>query len=225
MKTSKFLILITSLAFAFSSCSTEENLTVQDKSPQLLKSFKVKKDVSGKYYLDFDLNDGTKVDEVYDAASETNQIYLYSSNGVSERKVTKEFGINNSKLKIGFVDTNTDKKPSITILDDDIAFAKNNSNMLSSYSIEKNDDGTYQLDFSVAKGVNVDFVYNEANETYEVHLQRGKSNGSDFSRNFIKEEDKALKIDFVNHSNNRAKSELYEAPRKPRVVIDTFSEF
>lgn len=221
MRKTKILAILSAVALVFSACSSEETTTLTEKSPQLLKSFKVKKDALGKYYLDYDLKDDAKIDKIYDASTSTNQIYLYSSDVATERKLSEEFGLTDSKLRIGFVDTNSDKSPSITITDDNISLAKGSAEELVSYEIAGNEDGTYQLDFTVASNVNVDFVYNDEIDAYEIHLQEGKVNETSFSRTFEKENGKSLKIDFVNHFDTvAAKGEYLEAPRKPRVIID-----
>ena len=114
---------------------------------------------------------------------------------------------------------------SISIIDDNIVLAKGKSQGLKSYSVKSVEDGIYKLDFKVSNGISVDFTYNEDIDTYEIHLNNGKSSKKNFTKNFEKEAGKVLKIDFVNHfAIDSAKSGSLEAPRKPRVVIDTFNE-
>ena len=82
----------------------------------------------------------------------------------------------------------------------------------------------YKLDFKVSNGISVDFTYNEDIDTYEIHLDNGKSSKKNFTKNFEKEAGKVLKIDFVNHyAGGTSKSELLEALRKPRIIIDDFN--
>ena len=224
MRIFKLGVFSTMLSFAIilTSCTSEENaLSTEAPSAELLKSFKVKRDLNGSYFLDFDLKSDAKVDKIYDEVSNTNQIYLYSSNNSSKRKVTEEVSITNSQLKIGFVDTNTDKTPTITITDDNIALAKGNNDALQGYEVTSNEDGTFQLDFSVADGVNVDFTYNNNLEAYEIHLESGKGDNSSYSRTFEKTEGQALKVDFINHVNTSSSKYANKEPvRRPRVVLD-----
>lgn len=215
--------IIASMTIVFSSCSNEENTITEFESPQLLKSFKIKKDARGKYYVDFDLSSNAKIDKIYDSSTESNKIFLYSSDVFTEKSLSEEYNLNNTKLKIDFVDTNVDyNSPSITITDDNISLAKGSSEQLTNYEIMSNEDGSYQLNFSVADNVDVDFVYNDSEKTYEIHLEQGKSNSEDYSRNFIKEEGELLKIDFVNHiTSYSSKSEILEQGiRKPKIIID-----
>ena len=214
------LIAIASMTFVFSSCSSEESAILETENPQLLKSFKVKKDALGKFYLDYDLTNDARVDKVYNPSTRSNQIFLYSSDKVTTKRLSDEFSLKDSQLKIDFVDTNMDNSPSITITDDNIALAKGTAEALTSYEIKSNEDGTYQLDFEVANYVNVDFVYNSHNDVYEIHLQQGKNNGIAFNKTFEKETGKPLKIYFVNHFNYSSKTESEaQAKEKPKVII------
>jgi hypothetical protein len=120
-----------------------------------------------------------------------------------------------------------DRKSNITIEDDNLTLAKNsakNEEMLSEYSIFSNEDGTINLDFIVKNKVSVEFVYNEIENIYEIHLEKGKSNETDFSRSFTKNDGKPLKIDFVNHFSNGNLSKGSDSSkktirRKPRAII------
>lgn len=141
--------------------------------------------------------------------------------------MTEDLQINNDNLKISFVDTNLDKRQSLSVEDDGISFLRKNnkSTNLKSYSIESNEDGTYALDFSVKNNTDVSFVYNESIKTYEVHLENGTGSVKSFSRTLEREEGLALKLDFVNHlSNTSAKSGEAATRRKPRVIIDSFND-
>lgn len=224
MKNLNLLVLAAIIAFVFTSCSSNETMLPEEQSLDLLKSYTIKRDATGAYSLDFDLNDGGKAEKVIDTETKTNQIYLYSSNDQSSTRVTQNLTIEGTQLKVGFVDTTSDKLPQITITDDNPdLLSKSNKEKLNDYSITSNGDGTYGLDFSVKSGVKVDFVYNNDLSTYEIHLENGKSSGKDFSRVLEKEDGKPLKFDFVNHIvNTKAKgSELAVAyvVRKPRSII------
>ena len=122
-------------------------LTNEVPTNKLLKSFTVKKDANGAYSLNFDLNSDAVVDKTYNDYSKTSQFVLYSSNKPGVRNVKEPMSINDSKLQIGFLDTNTDEKPSITIVDDNITFGKGDTEALQSFEISSVDDSAYQLDF------------------------------------------------------------------------------
>ena len=222
MKTLNSLVLFTITILTLSSCATDENLLPEEKPLDLLKSYTVKRDATGAYYLDYDVTNNVKVDNLKDIATNTNQIYLHSSGNESSRKVSEALAIENGELNINFIDANTDKQqPRITIIDDDIILGENtdgNEEMLAEYSITNNANGTFTLDFKVKDKVEADFVYNEKNDTYEVHLEKGNGYESNYSRILKKQIGKPLKFDFVNHTNNRSNTSR-KPRRKPRGVI------
>ena len=219
MKTFNLFALVASITLVFSSCSTNENLLPEEQSVDLLKSYSIKRDANGAYSLDYNLNGNAKTEKVVD--NNINQFYLYSSDSQTSRRATQDLVIDGTELKVGFVDTSSDKLPQITITDDNLALAKNSNKKLKEYSITSNQDGTYNLDFSVNNKVRVDFVYNEEINTYEIHLEEGKSNETSFSRVLEKADGQPLKFDFVNHLDNTEAKGLLEAivGRKPRVII------
>jgi hypothetical protein len=214
------LVLIASLALA--SCSSEDASLPTEPNSKLLKTFKVNRDVTGAYSVDFNVSDHTKVDKVSNSNDYTRQYFLYPATNNTANKISQNLSSDDSKLKIGFVDTQNDNSPSITIIDD-VQFAKKTTNVfkLDSYSIVSNEDGTYGLDFSVKNNTTVSFHYNDEIGTYEIHLENGEGEKESFSRTMIKEDGEALKIDFVNHfTNSNAKNRISRSERKPVIVID-----
>ena len=220
MKKLNLFALLASFALLLSSCSTNETLDSQEESIDLLKSYSINRDANGAYSLDYNLNDDADTESVID--SDINNIYLYASSNQSSRKVTQDLVIEGTQVTVGFVDTNSDNSPEITIIDDNITTLskKSETKMLHEYSVSSNGDGTYTLDFTVNDKVRVDFVFNEEIDTYEIHLEEGKTGELNFSRVLVKEEGKALRFDFVNHIiNTQAKSESFYKESKPRVII------
>jgi len=213
------LLVLVPFTFIFSSCSTNETLLPKEESLDLLKSYTIQRDVSGKYLVDYVLNGNVKVDNVKDLQTNTNEIYLYSTNNESSRKVSHDLlFIDGSQIKVGFVDTNSDKKATISIEDDNSSFKRSEADKLKAYSISSNPDGAYTLDFSVNNEVSVDFVFNEELEIHEIHLEYGKSSETNFSRVLGKQIGKPLKICFVNNktnSNYRATAK----PNRPAIII------
>lgn len=219
MKNFNLFALLASLTLVFSSCSTNETLLPEEQSIDLLKTYTIKKDANGSYSLDYDLNGDAKTEIVVDETTNTNNVYLYSSDNQTSRRATQELVIDGAELKIGFVDTSSDNLPQISIFDDNTTLA---NNKLKDYSISSNLDGTYTLDFSVNSKVRVDFVFNEETKNYEVHLEEGKSKQVNFSRVLEKIDGEPLKFDFVNHlsTNNVAKGgDIISIIRKPRAII------
>jgi hypothetical protein len=152
---------------------------------------------------------------------------LYSSDNSTEKNISQKLPIDYEQLKIGFVDTQSDNTPRITIIDD-IKFARKSNDQikLDSYSVISNEDGTYNLDFTVKENTDVDFVYNEETNTYEVHLKEGKGGNINFSQSLDREKGERLKIDFLNYSskNESAKTEDPKPIRKPIIIIDDGEE-
>ncbi|MCL7764286.1 hypothetical protein MPF19_12740 [Polaribacter sp. Z014] len=229
MKNFNLFALLVSVVLVFSSCSTNETLLQEEQSLDLLKTFTINRDANGGYFLDYNVNGNVKTENVVDDTTNTNYIYLYSSENLLSRKVTQDLTIDGNQLKVGFVDTNSSNQPQITIKDKNASLSKNeNEDMLSEYSISGNEDGTYTLDFTVNSKVKVDFVYNDELNIYEVHLEEGKTDVTTFSKVFDKIDGEALEIDFVNHiliegdtaAKTNSKSYAFTKERRPEVIID-----
>jgi hypothetical protein len=227
MKTIKLLTLTILSTFVFTSCSSNENLPSETSKAKLLKSYKVKRDISGAYSIEYDLEKNTTSEKVINYKTKTNEFHFYESDFGISKRVADELFMDTKKLSISFIESSAHMKSNITILDavpsNDKTNAKNTI-MLSEYSVSKMGSGTFALDFKVKDKVSVDFLYNEVLGVYEIHLEKGKSNGTAFSRNFEKLEGEILRIDFVNHIKNyNAKDQESEgvvvSRRKPRVII------
>jgi hypothetical protein len=226
MKNIKLLSLLFLSAVVLSACSNDENLLTEIEQKSLLKSYKVKRDASGSYSLDYELERDVKSQRVKNLETNVNEFHLYSSDFENSQRQSEELFIDGNRLSIGFIDTRTNNKANITIEDGvalSIKTAAKNAEMLLNYSITGNEDGTFTLDFEVNNQVAVDFVYVEEVGVYEIHLQKGKSDETVFSRNLEKTASEALKIDFVNHldENSSLKDTVSKSyvKRKPRIVI------
>ncbi|MGK0412146.1 MAG: hypothetical protein ACJA1B_000335 [Polaribacter sp.] len=223
MKKIKFLSVMTVIALGITSCSDEDGVLATDQNAKLLKTFKVQRDATGAYSVDFNVSDNTEFDKVLNKNDNTRQYFLYSSDKTTENNISHDLSIKNDQVKIGFVDMQSTKSKSITIIDD-INFARKSSNphRLLSYSVVSNENGLYDLDFTVMENTNVSFVYNDELKIHEVHLRVGTRGEVDFSTSLEKLEGESLKIDFVNHIGNpNAKSYKESLVRKPRVIVDT----
>jgi PBP1b-binding outer membrane lipoprotein LpoB len=219
MKKIKFLTLATILTLVFTSCSNEESLPSEVQNTNLSKTYKLKRDATGAYSVYS--TDNTQIDRVLTEVDNTKLFFLSNGNSQSNKNSSQELLIDNNKLKIGFIDANTNDKQLLTILDDNISLqSKNNNKKLADYSIQGNQDGTYDLDFKVNNNVDVSFVYNEEISTYEIHLEKGKGGVENFSRTLEREDGGVLRVDFVNHINNsNAKSSEESSIRKPIIII------
>ncbi len=225
MKKISLVVFAISASLFLSSCANnEDGLISTDSNAKLLKNFTVKRDASGAYSMDFNVYENTKIDKVSDKNSNSSQFYLYSSDKNSTTKIAEQLVIDDSQLKVGFVDANNNKNiTNVTVFDDNITLAKGNEDLnLKSYSIKINDDGLYDVAFEVKNNVAVNFVRNEKENTFEIHLSSGKGGETNFSRTPEKIEGKPLTIVFVNYVGNPgAKTDDYLTPiRKPVIIIE-----
>ncbi|APG65165.1 hypothetical protein LPB136_07295 [Tenacibaculum todarodis] len=210
------------LFLGLTSCSNNESLDNVELGTQgkLLKSYKLQKDVNGRYSMDYTLNDNTTAEVV--KSNGAKEIYLYAGELTGTKKNSEELSLDNNQLSVDFVE-DSQSKTSFVIEDEDIVLAKGESNIkfLQQHSFFVNkEEQTVELDFKVRKGVNVSFAYNEAEEIYEIHLKEGESKGTTFSKIFSNDGN-PIKIDFVNHLNEFSRSESVSASlvRRPRSII------
>lgn len=208
-------LLVFSIIFA--SCSSNENEILNKTEEKLLQSYTLKRDASGAYSIDFNTTNNTDVSTVRNI-DKSNEIILSETKHKTTTKHSNDFAIENDQLKIGFLEANKGIRTRISIEDENPIFAsKNTTDFLNSYSITKNTDGTFQLNFKVNDNVTTDFVYNEDLETYEVHLAKGEAKQSDFTRTLTTNQEDVLKLDFVNHKYS-GKSQEDQTERKPRII-------
>jgi hypothetical protein len=64
MKITKLLAFVVVSAFILSACSNSENLLTETEQKNSLKSYKVKRDASGAYSLDYELENDVKSQSV-----------------------------------------------------------------------------------------------------------------------------------------------------------------
>lgn len=229
MKNFKSILVMVTISMGLMSCSSEEIFTPEDttaETSKLLEKFTVKKNIDGTYYLDYTLGDKATASLSKDKRSDSNDFYLYSSDYQGEKNFKENVSLSNDALKIGFVDTESGRKTSITVLDENIRFNRDDENeYLNNYSVTSNENGDYDLDFKVKNNVMVDFVYNQIENIYEIHLEEGTNAQRDYFRTFVKEEGVDLKIDFVNHFvSTTSREEESTTQKKPRFIIESIIE-
>lgn len=221
MKTVQLFTYAAVFSFLLTSCSSEETFMEEPIAENLIKSYSIKRDISGAYYVDYNLADNTAVTS--NNNSNTQTIAAYSSNNAAKTKHSEDLNLENNQLKVDFISENTNEKAQITIFDKDIVLAKGSENneMLAEYSITKNEDNTYSLGFTVKEGIIVDFVYNEELAEYEIHLEEGNAATTAFNRILEKEEGMPLVFAFFQHSINIAAKTNDPGKGRPRTVIKT----
>lgn len=224
MKKINSILVMLTVSLGLMSCSSEEILTPEDTTNKLLENYTVKKDAKGAYSVDYNLSNNAIASLSKDKRSNTNDFYLYSSDNQSEKRFKKELAIQDNSLKVGFTDTENGKKSSMTILDNDIKFSRDaDEEFLTDYSVTNNEDGTVSLDFKVADGVVVNFIYDEDTSTYQVEMYDGSGSQNDFTQNYVKEDGVPLNIEFISFSNgqsSRIDGEMTQISNRPRVIID-----
>ena len=125
----------------------------------------------------------------------------------------REYRMENNKLHFAFSDENNSQLPRINILDDNTK--ENKIGLLKTYSIEANKNNTVQVNFTVEKGVNVVYGYNQTDKINEIRLSQGNNNvQTDYSKQYTKEIDNTLRVDFVQEANKDNET------KKPRFILD-----
>ncbi len=230
MKKAIYKLFILTVVISLASCSSNELPYSIDSQESLLKSYKLNRDASGRYSLDYTVSKKTIIESIKNSKSNSDEILLYLTEE-NQPKTTFNQGIvvTGDQLLVGFNDTHKNERTSITVFDDNITFGKGDKSVyLKEYTIENNGDNSYTLDFKVNNNVSVSFEYNNAEDIYEIHLADSKANkGNSYTQTFTKESGNKLKIDFVNYYNtsqNKNETTTTDIERKPRVIIDTFSD-
>jgi hypothetical protein len=229
MKITKLILVVILSVYVLSACSSNEDILTEIEQKMALKSYEVKRDATGAYFLDYELESYVRAQAIDNPESNTNELHLYQSDFVNSNQQTEALFIDGNQLNIGFIDTRTGNKSSISIEDEYGSLNQKkakDTKMLSEYSIITDEKGVFNLEFKVNDQVVVEFIYVDETGIHEIHLQEGKSAENVFSRNLTKPAGVPLKIDFVQHINNNtsAKGSVADAPikrRKPRIVVSS----
>ena len=202
----------------FASCSTEEVLIEPtDSNNKLLESFVVKRNSDGSYALSTTVTDGTGT--MYFDDVKNNEIHLVADGTASRNSLQHNYDVIDNELNISFVSENNTAQTKITIIDDNTSTTsrENDFGLLNTYSVAYQEDGTIQLNFEVKSGVDVAFGYNDAESINDVYLtEDAGATQLNYSRNYSKENDSTLRIDFVQADYSSRSSDL----KKPRMMFD-----
>ncbi len=225
-------LLVLGVVF-LTSCTSEDEAGIEETA--LLKSYEIKKDINGRFTIDYKVNETVVSDFVKNYENGYNEIYLYEASKTTEEGSnsisSKNINLNNNELKVGFYENNA-KKKSIIIKDGNIALSKNkkygsdsqSSPYLREYSVRDLGNDSYELIFVTNDGVSVDFSSKTEDDVFEIHLKSNPNVSSgEFQKIYHKQNDK-LQIDFVNFisDNSSFKSEDEPKPttsKKPVIVF------
>ncbi|WP_299136232.1 hypothetical protein [uncultured Tenacibaculum sp.] len=222
----KITPLFLALTLIFASCSSTENdAELLQKNETKLKSYTLKRDANGRYSIDFDVKENTEVN-TFKNSDKSNEIILSEAVQKQAQKYSNNFNLENDFLKIGFLEDNNGKKTQITVEDENISYAKGVTEFLNNYSVTKNENESFTLDFEVNNNVQTEFIYNEKDDIYEVHLSNGLTKTKKFSRVLEVPNNNILKVNFVNHKFFSKSEENLTSmvDRKPKLEIG-FAEY
>lgn len=182
------------------SCSSEEEIQLDDNGT-FLKSYTLSRDNNGEYSIDYELEENTSMNVVKDAATDINEIYLFSGDAVVAKSQNKTLSLTDDQLALDIYEEGEAIK-SFIVEDGELEVG---GDFLENYSITDLGNNTYKVDFKVKEGIAVSYKFNEESNVYEIHLEAGVSKGAVFTKTYIKTGD-VLKIDFVNSDDaNSAK--------------------
>lgn len=220
MKLISKLVAVAVVSVGMLSCSNNEETPLELKeATSLVEEITIAKDMSGRYSLNYNLDNASA--DVF-TSQNSKEFVLFPSN--KKEAPVKESLIINKQYTLSFVNSKSNKKTQMTIIDDNMPVSSK-GNYLTAYTMKNDGGATFTLDFKVAKGLQVNYVYNKVTKVYEIHLAPGKSKTSTFTKNFVKKDGEDLKIDFINHTNSNAMSKpsdiIVKDHRKPRWIINT----
>ncbi|MGG8497017.1 hypothetical protein ACQY1Q_11400 [Tenacibaculum sp. TC6] len=225
MKKITFFFATLSMLYLVSCSSNDaEVLPNNENAESKLQSYTLKRNTDGTYYIDFNVAENTEIN-TYKNPDNSNEVVISESNGQTANKQSTNFVLENDFLKVNILESNNGKKTRIAVEDENSSTFANKgiTEFLNNYSVTKNTDGTFTLDFEVNNNVQTEFIYNKVEGVYEVHLKNGDAKTKNFSRVLEINDNDALKIDFVNYKNLGRSEETYTVD-KPKVVILSLSD-
>ncbi len=195
------------------SCSPEEVMLNPDETTnnKMLESFEIKRNTDGSYALTHEVKEGVGVE--YTEEKDQNEIFLFADDTSKKIQSSREYAVVDNKLNLVFTDENNNSLPNLSIVDNDTDQKSDDLDLLDTYAIVFNQDGTVQLDFRVETGVDVAFGYNDVEDIHDIYLTEGTSTQLDYSKNYNKDADGGLRVDFVQTTNKTTET------KKPRVIV------
>lgn len=184
------------IALLLTSCATEETITdINDTNSNLLESFEIKRNADGSYALTHEVTEGVSIDYATDKSQ--HEVYFYTGGEANKTNLSQTFNVNDNQLNIVFKDENNTDLPKLSIYDDNTLEKSNDLYLLDTYSVLHQQDGSVQINFTVEEGVNVSFGYNTDENINNIYLTEGNATQVDYSKNYSKEADGSLRVDFI----------------------------
>ncbi len=205
----KLLLGLIAIAISFTSCNTEEEVIDNSNDVSMLKSFVVSRNLDGSYAVSHKVTEG--VGTAYSETKTDKEIYLFEDNTVNKSTSSSNYNVVNNELNINFIDENNSILPKVSILDDNTSNKADNLELLNTYSFSYNENGTLQLNFEVQDGVAVSF--GNSDDINDIYLEEGSASQTNYSKNYTKNADGSLHIDFVQTVNKASKI------KHPSIVI------
>jgi hypothetical protein len=207
MKKLALKVLALIVVISFGSCTISET-DIDAPEESLLKSYKLNRDASGSYSIEYVTVGNTVSNVTTDSNSKTNEFHLSKVGYDTKEENRKELTLNDNELSVGFFDAETGRTLSFGIEDENATFAKGgeSTDFIKTYGVGTNEDGSFQLDLETYAGVATEFIYNEELAVYEVYLSKGKNEAAGstenvFSRTLTVPDGGVLKIDFLYYTN------------------------
>ena len=90
MKITKLASLVVVAVLTLSACSSNESILPVEESENALKSYKIKRDATGAYSIDLDVNENVKTQAFKNEETNKNEFHFYESDNQSSKKQSKE---------------------------------------------------------------------------------------------------------------------------------------
>ena len=110
MKKFSLTTLLIIITLGFSSCSVEEDPILNEPTGKLFEKVTVKRDASGAYSLDMQLNDGVGADVVENKKANRKDINLFDSNYERKRNYNENLSLNGQESFIVGINDVIDNK-------------------------------------------------------------------------------------------------------------------
>tara|TARA_B100000809_G_scaffold266925_1_gene333078 strand:+ start:2270 stop:2944 length:675 start_codon:yes stop_codon:yes gene_type:complete len=189
-------LAIVALAIGFTSCSEDTTIEEFTKEAQL-KTYSLSRDIDGSYTLEHTLSDGTSSSII----SDTNGSEIILSEGTAQKtSKSNVLPLLNGDVKIDFIGNSEIKIPGLSIFDSKTSTTASSKTIdyVQAYKISMLEDGSFKLDFKLAKNYTPVYEYNDELGRNEIHLEKGITSGKNrYTKNYLKFEGQKLNIVFV----------------------------